>query len=82
MSEMTKTLRMIEAGPGIFAYYDGRIDGMRLYSPRRNWLDDGAYGIGLRAGPPRQHRQPAAEQAPRGKRRIRRLNHAIPAAAE
>jgi glyoxylase-like metal-dependent hydrolase (beta-lactamase superfamily II) len=47
MSEMTKTLRMIEAGPGVYAYYDGRIDGKRLHSPRRNWLDDGAYGLGI-----------------------------------
>lgn len=43
----TKTLSVLEPHPGVFAYYDGRIFGKRLYSPDENWLDDGAYGLGV-----------------------------------
>jgi glyoxylase-like metal-dependent hydrolase (beta-lactamase superfamily II) len=42
----TATLRIFEPYPGIFAYYDGRIPGKRLYSSEPNWLDDGAYSLG------------------------------------
>lgn len=42
----TSTLRILQPYPGIFAYYDGRIAGKRLYSERPNWLDDGAYTLG------------------------------------
>jgi glyoxylase-like metal-dependent hydrolase (beta-lactamase superfamily II) len=31
----------------VFAYYDGRVPGKRLYSEQPNWLDDGAYGLGI-----------------------------------
>ena len=44
---MTSTLRILQPQPGIFAYYDGRILGKRLYSEEPNWLDDGAYGLGV-----------------------------------
>jgi len=47
MSGMTSTLRVLEPYPGIYAYYDGRIEGRRLHSPGPNWLDDGAYGLGV-----------------------------------
>ncbi|WP_341487733.1 MBL fold metallo-hydrolase [Pararhizobium sp. A13] len=47
MSELTATLRIFEAHPGIFAYYDGRVAGKRLHSAAANWLDDGAYGLGI-----------------------------------
>ncbi|HEV7418080.1 MAG TPA: MBL fold metallo-hydrolase, partial [Tianweitania sediminis] len=40
------TLHIIEPYPGIFAYYDGRVLGKRLYSDKPNWLDDGAYELG------------------------------------
>lgn len=43
----TETLRIVEPFPGVFAYYDGRIDGKRLHSDRPNWLDDGAYSLGI-----------------------------------
>jgi cyclase len=43
----TATLRILEPAPGIFAYYDGRVAGKRLHSPERNWLDDGAYSLGI-----------------------------------
>jgi glyoxylase-like metal-dependent hydrolase (beta-lactamase superfamily II) len=44
---MTATLRILEPHPGIFAYYDGRIAGKRLHSEAPNWLDDGAYVLGI-----------------------------------
>jgi len=42
----TSTLRVFEPYPGVFAYYDGRIPGKRLYSEKPNWLDDGAFELG------------------------------------
>ena len=47
MADMTATLRILEPHPGIFAYYDGRIEGRRLYSDAPNWLDDGAFSLGI-----------------------------------
>ncbi|AYD03434.1 MBL fold metallo-hydrolase [Neorhizobium sp. NCHU2750] len=44
---MIDTLRILNPAPGIFAYYDGRIAGRRLYSEKANWLDDGAYSLGV-----------------------------------
>ncbi len=41
------TMRIHEPYPGVFAYYDGRIEGKRLHSARPNWLDDGAYSLGV-----------------------------------
>ncbi|WFR96084.1 MBL fold metallo-hydrolase [Rhizobium tumorigenes] len=47
MSDFTASLRVVEPYPGIFAYYDGRIEGRRLHSTKPNWLDDGAYSLGI-----------------------------------
>ncbi|MGL3606696.1 MBL fold metallo-hydrolase [Rhizobium sp. G187] len=44
---LTETMRIHQPYPGIFAYYDGRIAGKRLHSDAPNWLDDGAYGLGV-----------------------------------
>jgi glyoxylase-like metal-dependent hydrolase (beta-lactamase superfamily II) len=43
----TQTLRVHEPYPGLFAYYDGRVSGKRLYSEYPNWVDDGAYSLGI-----------------------------------
>ena len=43
----TQTLRVLEPYPGLFAYYDGRVSGNRLYSEHPNWVDDGAYSLGI-----------------------------------
>ncbi len=43
----TDTLRLLNPYDGIYAYYDGRIPGKRLYSEGPNWLDDGAYSLGV-----------------------------------
>jgi len=47
MTNMTATLRILQPYPGIFAYYDGRISGKRLHAETTNWLDDGAYSLGV-----------------------------------
>ncbi|MDQ0391028.1 MBL fold metallo-hydrolase [Labrys monachus] len=47
MAGITETLRILQPHPGLFAYYDGRIAGRRLHSPGPNWLDDGAYALGI-----------------------------------
>lgn len=41
-----ETLRIFEPHPGVLAFYDGRIDGVRLHGPGPNWLDDGAFVLG------------------------------------
>lgn len=43
----THSLRILEPSPGVFAYYDGRVLGVRLHSTAENWLDDGAYSLGI-----------------------------------
>jgi cyclase len=43
---MTDHLRVLEPGPGILAFYDGRIEGYR-FDPKPNWVDDGALGLGV-----------------------------------
>ncbi|MCM5558731.1 MBL fold metallo-hydrolase [Pleomorphomonas sp. JP5] len=43
----TSTLRILKPARGVFAYYDGRILGVRLHSEAKNWLDDGAYSLGI-----------------------------------
>lgn len=44
---LAETMRIHEPYPGVFAYYDGRIPGKRLHSDKPNWLDDGAYSLGV-----------------------------------
>ncbi len=41
------TLRVLEPAPGVLAFYDGRIPGGRLHGPHENWLDDGAFALGI-----------------------------------
>jgi glyoxylase-like metal-dependent hydrolase (beta-lactamase superfamily II) len=47
MQDMTATLRILQPHPGVFAYYDGRIASKRLHAAAANWLDDGAYSLGV-----------------------------------
>lgn len=44
---MTATMRILEPYPDIYAYYDGRVEGKRLHSEGPNWVDDGAYSLGI-----------------------------------
>ncbi len=41
------TMRVLHPAPGILGFYDGRIPGVRLWSEAPNWLDDGAYELGI-----------------------------------
>lgn len=47
MAALGETLRVIEPAPNVVAYYDGRIPGVRAWSAEPNWLDDGAYVLGV-----------------------------------
>lgn len=44
--DVTSTLRILTPHPGIYAYYDGRT-GHRFHSEKPNWLDDGAFTLGV-----------------------------------
>lgn len=41
------TLRVLEPAPHVLAFYDGRVPGVRLHGAHENWLDDGAYALGI-----------------------------------
>ncbi|WP_429810818.1 MBL fold metallo-hydrolase [Ensifer sp. B1-9] len=47
MTDLTSTLTILEPYPGLYAYYDGRNAGVRLHAEAPNWLDDGAYELGI-----------------------------------
>jgi cyclase len=40
-------MQVLHPAPGVFAFYDGRLPGVRAYSDEPNWLDDGAYELGI-----------------------------------
>ena len=46
MNGLTKHLRVFEPHPGLFAFYDGRVDGQRFMAGP-NWVDDGALSLGI-----------------------------------
>ena len=39
-------LRVLKPLPFVYAFYDGRIPDVRLYSENDNWLDDGGFSLG------------------------------------
>jgi cyclase len=41
------TMRVLHPAPGVIGFYDGRVLGVRAYSDEANWLDDGAYELGI-----------------------------------
>jgi glyoxylase-like metal-dependent hydrolase (beta-lactamase superfamily II) len=41
------TMRVLHPAPGVLGFYDGRIPGLRAWSDAPNWLDDGAYELGI-----------------------------------
>src|SRR5262245_8661673 len=41
------TMRILRPAPNVLAFYDGRVDGVRLYSTGRHWPDAGAYSLGV-----------------------------------
>jgi glyoxylase-like metal-dependent hydrolase (beta-lactamase superfamily II) len=44
--ELASTLKVLRPYSNIWAFYDGRIPGVRAHSPGPNWLDDGAFTLG------------------------------------
>src|ERR1700758_4799811 len=47
LAQLGSTMRVFRPYPNVLAFYDGRIKGKRAYSEERNWLDDGAYVLGI-----------------------------------
>ncbi|MGE4371652.1 MAG: MBL fold metallo-hydrolase [Xanthobacter sp.] len=47
LREPGSTLRVLAPCPHVLAFYDGRRPGTRLFSHKENWLDDGAYSLGI-----------------------------------
>ncbi|HEX3984042.1 MAG TPA: MBL fold metallo-hydrolase, partial [Acidisoma sp.] len=45
--KLGSTLRMLEPSPGVLGFYDGRLPGVRVHSAAPNWLDDGAFELGI-----------------------------------
>jgi cyclase len=45
--DLGSTLRIHRPADNVLAFYDGRIPGVRAWSADPNWLDDGAYGLGV-----------------------------------
>ncbi|MBZ9848751.1 MBL fold metallo-hydrolase [Mesorhizobium sp. CA14] len=41
------TMRPVRPAPNVLGFYDGRVDGVRIWSDEPNWLDDGAYTLGI-----------------------------------
>ncbi len=40
------TMQVLKPYPNLYAFYDGRIPGVRAHAPGPNWLDDGAFTLG------------------------------------
>jgi cyclase len=47
MRQLGSTMRVLQPVPKVLAFYDGRLEGVRAYSDEPNWLDDGAYSLGI-----------------------------------
>lgn len=47
MEPLGATMRILRPTPKVLAFFDGRIEGKRAWSAEPNWLDDGAYALGV-----------------------------------
>ena len=47
MPDEPSTMRLLELGPHLLGFYDGRVPGKRYHSAEPNWLDDGGYALGI-----------------------------------
>ncbi|MFG1424499.1 MBL fold metallo-hydrolase [Roseixanthobacter glucoisosaccharinicivorans] len=47
MPDYGSTMEVLHLAPHLLGFYDGRIPGVRLYSEKPNWLDDGAFALGI-----------------------------------
>jgi cyclase len=41
------TMTVLEPAPGVLAFYDGRVAGVRAFADGPNWVDDGAFELGI-----------------------------------
>jgi glyoxylase-like metal-dependent hydrolase (beta-lactamase superfamily II) len=46
MTDLTGHVRVLQPHPGLFAFYDGRIEGQR-FAEGPNWVDNGALSLGI-----------------------------------
>jgi cyclase len=47
LQQLGSTMRVLRPVSNVMAFYDGRIENMRLHSDKPNWLDDGAFSLGV-----------------------------------
>jgi glyoxylase-like metal-dependent hydrolase (beta-lactamase superfamily II) len=47
MHRLGSTMRIVRPAPHVLGFYDGRIEGVRAHSDAPNWLDDGAFALGI-----------------------------------
>jgi cyclase len=47
MHRLGSTMRIVRPAPPVVGFYDGRVAGVSAYADRPNWLDDGAYALGV-----------------------------------
>jgi glyoxylase-like metal-dependent hydrolase (beta-lactamase superfamily II) len=47
VAPLASTLRILEPAENLLAFYDGRVPGTRGWPAEGNWLDDGAYLLGV-----------------------------------
>jgi cyclase len=47
MHQLGSTMRVIHPASHVIGFYDGRIAGLRAHSEQPNWLDDGAFTLGV-----------------------------------
>ena len=47
LAPLGETLRIVRPAANVVAFYDGRVPGARAFSQAPNWLDDGAYSLGV-----------------------------------
>jgi glyoxylase-like metal-dependent hydrolase (beta-lactamase superfamily II) len=45
--QLGSTMRVFQPAANVLAFYDGRVEGVRAHSEKSNWLDDGAYSLGI-----------------------------------
>jgi len=47
MRPLGATMRIVRPAPSVIGFYDGRVAGLRAHAEMPNWLDDGAYVLGI-----------------------------------
>src|SRR4051794_21735162 len=47
LPQLGTTMSILQPAPNVMAFYDGRVAGARAYSAAPNWLDNGAYSLGI-----------------------------------